>query len=56
MEESKEFVEWLCTGMDKREIEDDRCIIHRPHFKFDLQKDCHYLSKFSEYIDFIEEE
>ena len=52
--ESKKFLEWLCNGIDEREVEDNRCIIHRPHFKFDLPKDCPYLKKDSPYIEFLD--
>ena len=52
--ESKELLEWLCNGVDEREVEDNRCIIHRPYFKFDLPKDCPYLKKDSPYIEFLD--
>lgn len=52
--EPEKFNEYFCMGINKRGVSDNRCIIHTTHFKFDLPKDCPYLEKKSEYIQFQE--
>lgn len=48
---SKYVLEWLCSKINE---EDNRCVIHRPAFKFDLPEDCPYLKLNSTYVEFID--
>jgi hypothetical protein len=45
--------ECLCQGI--KEHTEPLCIIHQPYFKFELPKNCPYLSRTSKYVSFQDE-
>jgi hypothetical protein len=54
--ENEKYGEYFCKGMKEVSASNKYCIIHDPHYKFNLPKDCPYLKKESCYVSFIDDE